>query len=888
MAAGPPLWMQGLLTMDSTDEQVRTWMHERLNVLSPRRRWHTQRCALNLWAYLGRQWIRPRKNLRAGEGVYHFDEVYRRSSAAFPRPVTNLIGPTIDNEVARLTRKDYVADTSLPKRDPEWQAAANLGRDIVRWELTKQLWHDKREDAAFNLCVDGITGVRTWWDENQLDSIMLAAPNARQCPMCQRKFASNVVPRGYSSIAMPTESGPTEMLHKETLREWEPEPGQEAYAGAPQGLPQVVMSHCPFCEARSELQEYDPSEEEASNELDAFGGPLGISVARGDASIDVCSVHEYFPENGGIGVEPNRERMNQQVSVRPLDWIATRIPELADYLSPEPAEQMIRLNPLYSDRAFAQDRVGLFGIDSYRNHARFFEVIFHPHEGIPGLENGAWFAMVNDRVWRKELCVQVSTERGVMKIPRVSYSFARFKRVPRNWYGWTFVDDLLPVNRRLNQIDAQITDLRERGVPHIWKPKGIEVTQPPDIGGSLRAFEYDGAGLGWSPKDGLFPGQPLTGNVYFQERRDILEDAQRVGFPYEIELGGAPGSVKTTSGLMLMSEEAAQKRGPRERGLAKMYEASFKTILDLNFAFRKEEAAYEVRTEIGQLEEAWFDGTMLRPGLGVRLSAQAGYQQTLYDKEATTEAIQLGLYPLASEADRIQALENMKLPTNINEQATKQLKLAEGAWSAFKRDRIIPIPDHTIHDPQLWYQVLRKSWFSEECQQLQNQAGWKSILPATFAWEQKMQAMLDQEETYAPYKDQPEAMWQRIFEEGERLHSQAVEQIREANLAGAKLGAQPQPEPPAFPPPPPRGFTFLPDAPEQRVYAVWLRLMPDVVEGFTLADEAAKLEGKNPQSEQLVLLDALMKYRAVIEGYRLQMMKMAAAMPMAPPGGEGA
>ena len=81
---------------------------------------------------------------------------------------------------------------------------------------------------------------------------------------------------------------------------------------------------------------------------------------------------------------------------------------------------------------------------------------------------------------------------------------------------------------------------------------------------------------------------------------------------------------------------------------------------------------------------------------------------------------------------------------------------------------------------------------------------------------------------------------------------------------------------------------FLPDAPEQRVFQVWLRLLPDVVEGFHLADEAAKLEGDNPQTQQLVLLEALMKYRSVIEGYRLQMMKMAPPTPAPAMGGESA
>ena len=86
--------------------------------------------------------------------------------------------------------------------------------------------------------------------------------------------------------------------------------------------------------------------------------------------------------------------------------------------------------------------------------------------------------------------------------------------------------------------------------------------------------------------------------------------------------------------------------------------------------------------------------------------------------------------------------------------------------------------------------------------------------------------------------------------------------------------------PPPFPQPPPPEFEFLPEAPEQRVYTVWMRLLPDVSEGMHMAKEAVQTEGQNPDSEKLMLLDALMKYRAVIEGYRLQMQKMAPMAPM--------
>jgi hypothetical protein len=50
--------------------------------------------------------------LAAGLGAYHFREVHKSSLAAYKRPVTNIIAPAVDNEVARLTKKEYVPEAA--------------------------------------------------------------------------------------------------------------------------------------------------------------------------------------------------------------------------------------------------------------------------------------------------------------------------------------------------------------------------------------------------------------------------------------------------------------------------------------------------------------------------------------------------------------------------------------------------------------------------------------------------------------------------------------------------------------------------------------------------------------------------------------------------------
>jgi hypothetical protein len=897
-----PSWLvNGVPTMETEDERVKEYMERLINPLSPRRRWHTQRAAMHLWAYLGRQWILPMGTLAPGEGSYHFSEIVRNSEAAFPRPVTNLCAPAVDNEVSRLTRKELVPDTSVSRNQPEWMAAARLAKDIVKWEMSKQMWPDKREETAFNLCVDGTVGLRTWWDENNVDLSIVAPPDSRQCPSCGRKFASARVPATFASLGLPAPEGPTEMLHKETLR-----PGQlmqgEATAMFPQGIELAEMTHCPYCAAPTPLNPYMVSELEAAREEDVFGRQMGLAVPRGEGLLDTVSLHDYYPENGGIGVEPHEQRMFGQMSVRPLEWIATRFEELADDLHAEEPAQLIKLNPLYADRIMAgtqQYGGGAVGLEVYPNHARVRELTVLPQVGIAGLERGAWFIMVGAELIRRELCIEVPTNSDrkpdeTRLVPRVKYHFARFKRVPKNFYGWTFLSDLLPINRRLNELDAQVVDLRERGVPNMWGPAGLEIHTREDVAGSMRYIEYDAAGTAWTPRDGIFPGVALAGNEYFQERRSILEDARMVGLPQDIEIGGSPGSVKTTSGLMLIAEEAGTKRGPRERSLGSMYESAFDHVLEMNHAFRQEESAYEVVDQAGQFEIKSFTGSDLLPNTRVKMTARAGYDIQLYNKEAAAEGMQLGLYTLDSPAAKDRILDLMKLPKDVNENQTLQIQRAEMAWADFRRDMRVPAIDQTIYDPLTWYSVLGKRWFDDDCLAMQRTAGWEQIIHKLNNWPQKMAEIEAQEAPVkAIYGKIPKEQWLQVYQQGEEMTVQANQNFQAASTRYAALPPQdqqmmPPPQPPPFPsfPKPPLETGFLPEVLELKIYEVWRRMTPELQMGVKAAESLEDAKGGG-DTENLLMLDALMQMRAVIEAFRLMLQGPAAgAMPPgAPPPG---
>jgi hypothetical protein len=882
-------------TLIDDEAVIRGWMDRHLDYTSPRRRWQTQSAALKLWFYLGRQWIVARAQLAEHNGGYHFEDIHRDTNASFPQPVTNMIAPAVDNEISRLSRKEYVPDTSAGKNKPEYIAAARLAKQILMHEMGKEVWDDKREHLCFNLCIDAMAICRTWWDENEVEQTLVAAPDAVHCPMCKRFFASPRIPSSFLETGIPDENGQMgPVKNGQTLRPVELK--GEMTQSQSEEMDQVEMAHCPYCDNLSLLKPFEMSPEEGMGP-DQFGRPMGLMVPRGEGSIDVISIHEFYPENGGLGVEPHAQRVMSQVKVQPLEWIALRFPEFASTLDPEEPQQLLRYNPLYADRIF-QGGGGGYGLGSgyeaYYNHARVFETIVPP-QPVEGLEKGAHFIKVGDKVLKRDLCVEVEGEDGYRLVPRVKYHFARFKRMPGNFWGRSFVDDMIPLQRRLNELDAQVIDLRERGIPTVWLPEGAEVYTKDDQTGSLRMVGYDGVNPTWSPRDAVMNGIPLTGSVYSEERQQILRDMQALGAPQDIEMGQSPGSVKTTSGLMLLSEEASRKRAPRERSMLALYESVFEHFLQMTWAFRKEDATYEVQREGKIYEQESYKGTDLLSNIRVEMAARVGYDQTLYNKEATAEALTLGLYKLTDPAAVDKCLDLMKLPKDVNENQTLQIERAEQVWTKFIKEREVPSIDPTLYDPLTWYAVLGKRWHEDDCYLLLRRCGWNDMLPTLVTWPEKLQETIMQEAITKPiYGKIPPEQWQQVYQQGSQLvmsanqaYQAAMESFQQTSAA-VPPGAQP-PQPPMaptmqqFPEPPPQGF--LPDALEAKIYTIFRRMTPDFDQALVASDRALSLSEIVKPSDaamQAKELDNVLKMRSVIEAFRLMATGQGGAPPPTP------
>jgi hypothetical protein len=444
------------------------------------------------------------------------------------------------------------------------------------------------------------------------------------------------------------------------------------------------------------------------------------------------------------------------------------------------------------------------------------------------------------------------------------------------------VDDLVPLNRRLNRLDAQVEMIREGGIPTLWVPTDIEMYPKDYVDGAFKMMEYD-APAGWTPEKAVLHAQPLTGNGYMTEREAIMTDAQRIGAPQDVEIGMGDLNNLNTSALMLTSEESAVKRGPRERALIAMFESAWTHDLEMTWAFRKEDAEFEVLSEAGTAERQSFTGADILGQCQVTIKKSAGYDQSIYRKEGIKEAIAANALVLDTPVKRHKFLEDSNLSTDIIEDEAIQIKRAQGAFSSFIKKGIVPALDPSIQEHSVRYDIYGKGWEGDECVEMRDACQFDAVvLPPIYGWELKLRTEDAKEAVTRPiYGNQPPEAWQGIYDEGRKLLAEK-----------AKFDIPPQdprmpqaPPPPAatFPPPPTQ--PFLPEALDRRIYAFWARLLGPVMQ--------PQGDPRLPSGEGQQKLTLLLKMRAVLEAHRMlaeqkKQAQMGGAPVAAAPGGGAA
>jgi len=808
------------------------------------RRWHMLRGALNLWFYQGRHWIMPNNKLQP-QGSMHtfsFSETFLRGTDKdFPRPVQNEVAPAVDNEMSMLLRKKFSPETAPTKDDPEYADAARLVKDLLEHDLEEQNWIEARHSNTFDLITAGTAIMRVLWDEpNGSESSMVPTENGSSvfCTGCGLALGSDTLPASAQMTGVPGMS--QGLLHGDTIEQLD---AQEDHGA------EIRLKHCPLCEEQTELQKYVASEEEIKDgRQDPFGRSFGDMLPKGELLIENVNWWEYYPQNGGVGIEPRTAIQHCQRTPRSLDWIFDRYPHLEGKVFAEDPRELMRYHPTFGDEVFSSGRSysATGDPDVYHNYAVVTEIHVDPIPGREGYEKGVSFVTIgaeNDVVAQKsELCVEMREPNGEVRlVPRVKYAASRFRRVPGQFWGRTFVDDMIGPNRRLNRLDAMVEDLRERFSPMLVLPTGVELVARDDAGGSARLFEIESPGAPFDIRQSLFPGSPVTGNAYFNERTQLLEDLQRLGSPSDIETGkGAPG-IKTTTGMMHLSEQTERRRAPREEELTSQYRTIWSAGIDMRWAFQTEASTFEKESASGIRQRKSYRGVDLLGQSAVKVIPKPGPESKMLIRELTAEAFQMQLYDLRSQVARNKVLENMGLPTDINEEVSIQVRRAEFLWNDFIKGQMVPPIDATLDDHGIFYAILGKEWQSDEAQELLAQVGWyspqKPLMPDGSPAVQPVVDPETGEQVLAPMPEKPPILtqiagWEWRLQLSVEIDAQqrAVysgyppdqwEQIGEVGAAKAEGTGETFPQPP-------EGGRFLPEMKEVQILMTWQSMGVDI------------------------------------------------------------
>lgn len=808
-----------------------------------------ERMSLNFHYWLGNQWIEPDVDILV-DGVrgYAFRDLKGTGDFDLPRPVTNRIGEAVAVELAALSKRELTPNVIATSNDPRIEAAAKKAKDILQYRMKVLQWPDLRELATLINIICGTSIIKSYWDERYTDLTTIGSPEAVACPDCGVVLSSPTIPK---SMAGSVQYG-TEGI-------------QDVVSNNPGTEEQVTLSQCPTCPSGSQLVPYDVGPDEAESGQDYFNRPLGLQTPKGNTALEVISPFEIFPQNSGVGITPENCKVWGQASPRDLDWIEERYPERIEEIKPEDPYEMMRYHPILGEWTILGRYNARLDSNIYDNHARVLELHALPNYRYP---DGRSIVMVGDVVLENGPLLRKQSQ-GV-DVPRVTYAAARFKLRLGEFWGHGIVDDLISPQNRLNGMDAQTIDARERmSSPNLFVPDDADFTGPEynDRYGGGKIMRWTPNPLNPQAKPDVFGGVEVPSSL-FKEREQTIADMKQIAGPQDVEVGEAPRNITTTSGLQLLGEAAERRRAPRERSLVSMFERIWEHQLKLLWVLRTESDSYETENSEGDWETQEYDRQVIQGQTKVQVEKQAYVDRSLYIREATREAQADQLYRLDSQLAIKKILEYRGLPTDVNEDLNRQVDIGKRQYVDFTDDGVIPTIDTSIDDFLIRFQTLGTMLLTEEGKRIEARAGWPQITKLIAGWEDQytQMEMLDMQ-TKAFYGGTPPP------EQANKMYAQGMQQYQQQQDSAQEMvqqtGDASTLPPPGPPPPPP---VFLPAAIEDRILMIWTSL---IEKGGGLMT----IQPPDPAFAQEFL-----KFRAVVDAYKRYDMKKQMQMMGGMPG----
>jgi hypothetical protein len=693
----------------------------------------------NFLYYYGRQWIAVDQSysdwLRAFTFIDELDD-------HIPRPVTNRVVIAVENEAARLGKSALKPHVRADTNDPKQRAAARAVKDYITAGLRDDaFWPDVREQGVISFVVGGTLIQESSWQLDETDLEPRVQDDACSCTNCGECYADRKAPLSAVLGVLPPSPSGGEPAHQGYYEKQQGQRDPSSGAPSPAGDdPLVTMSKCLKC--GGDLGEFAGDASELTEADDMFGRWIGGVAPKGKRRMEPVSIFDFFPENGGVDVEPWNMRCWGRMTPRPLAYFEERFENGCD-VEPESVHSLLEHHPILAEYSYSGFWSAQFDGAIFATHALHMEYHELPSKQFP---MGRSIEMAGDVVlFDGELCTEIVDSRGkAHKVPRKQVDAARYKIRPREFWGQALVDDVVGPQNRINQVDSQVeSTLDYFGSPNLMVPVTANMQTPvwfDEYGnGKILFYEPDINNANLKPEPIGGQGWASSSDTW-RVREAAKADFDEIAGNMQVELGGAPPGVTAASALQYAGEKAGVRREPKARALEALYGRQFTHQMNLIAAFGTDEEEYDVVSKNGRREQRSLERTDLINVAGISVEMEPTADMRLWKREAIKEGISLGLYTLDSAGTIRRVLEAMEMPTDINEDANLQVLYAEEAFTDYRDAGLIP-PILPLHDNWIQYQTLGNYLMGDEGTEIAKMSGWhrREVQHAIAGWEEVLE-----------------------------------------------------------------------------------------------------------------------------------------------------
>lgn len=482
--------------------------------------------------------------------------------AWFPTPVDNQVAPRVKAMHARLLRAKPTGRVRPNKNDATHREGARVG-DQIAAHIDDVIHEDELRDWMALVAV--LTGTVIAYDgwNPQLGSLLRipqmqlkvtqATETVATCPTCQGTH-----PGELADTPCPTCTASQQAAEQ---------------LGAPPAPPPTLVAQ----QRPKFLADGRPAEEiQDQPVLGDDGQPLVDTVREGDLEGSVKTLFNFYWDPKATTLE--RARWCGEINYVDLDWIDETYPEAGPFVA---NEEGVDQTSFYEASLLAlvgpsiQGTAHYGGAQMFKNGAvlrRYQErpskqypkgidavvangVLLYPR---PHLKDGGVAENPDD--WVLDLSLPIKDQND-QPTGDFSYTAFRFDEIWGRFPGRTPVDDFIPLQRKVNGIDAQIILNRKTLLnPWLLAPKGSGLVPGAVAMRPGATVVYNYVGIGVSPQ--VVKGEALPQSIY-EERKAALEAMDYQAGDERKALKDMPQGTKSGIAMHFLKEQGDETASPQ-------------------------------------------------------------------------------------------------------------------------------------------------------------------------------------------------------------------------------------------------------------------------------------------------------------------------------------